>query len=326
MQLTAAMLYEIAPGAKASIVDGILASQHEFNKYNLDNAEALAHWLGQTATETGGFTRLEENLYYTTTKRLRTVWPSRFKTDASAAPYVRNPQLLANLVYGGRMGNTQLDDGWRFRGRSMKQTTGHDNYAAVARSTGVDVLAEPGKLALFPMALVAGCVFWRDNDLQRFVAANDIDGLSKAIQGGNSGRADRKTFTVRAQNALRITVRPATTTASERRDWLRNGSKSERVFTIQDRLAAHGYEFGKRDGDFGDATERAVREFQSDHGLIADGVVGAATWREFSKSPIATPAKPVTGGVEPVSDTVTPASGQSWLAGVLAWLLSILKG
>ncbi|MCY1333092.1 hypothetical protein D9M68_299300 [compost metagenome] len=79
--------------------------------------------------ETGGAMRpVEENLNYTA-KRLTQVWPTRFQTLASAEPYAGKPQKLANRVYGGRLGNLEADDGWRYRGRGLAQITGKANYA-----------------------------------------------------------------------------------------------------------------------------------------------------------------------------------------------------
>lgn len=92
----------------------------------------LAYILATAKHETGGsFGPTTENLNYTTAKRIRQVWPKRFPTDASAAPYVRNPEGLANRVYGDRadLGNTQKGDGWRYRGRGLAQITGRGNYA-----------------------------------------------------------------------------------------------------------------------------------------------------------------------------------------------------
>lgn len=91
-----------------------------------------AYVLATAHHETGGsFGPTVENLNYTTTARIRAVWPKRFPTLASAEPYVRNPQKLAEKVYGGRsdLGNTQKGDGWLYRGRGLGQITGRGNYA-----------------------------------------------------------------------------------------------------------------------------------------------------------------------------------------------------
>lgn len=111
----------------------------------------LAYALATAYHETGQrMTPVEENLRYVTTSRLRQVWPKRFPTDASAAPYVSNPEGLANLVYGGRMGNDTAGDGWRYRGRGLVQITGRDNYrkfgiednpdAAMRDDTAINIL------------------------------------------------------------------------------------------------------------------------------------------------------------------------------------------
>lgn len=85
-----------------------------------------------------------ESLHYTTTARIRAVWPSRFPTDASAAPFVRNARALANQVYNGRLGNRAgSDDGWLYRGRGLDHLTGRDNYARAVAIVGADVLGNP---------------------------------------------------------------------------------------------------------------------------------------------------------------------------------------
>lgn len=97
--------------------------------------------------ETGGdMAPNVEDLTYTTVARLRQVWPRRFPNNAAAAPYVRNARALANLVYGGRLGNRPgTDDGWNYRGRGQSHITGLDNYIRADRELGLGgaLVADP---------------------------------------------------------------------------------------------------------------------------------------------------------------------------------------
>ncbi|MCH8346632.1 MAG: hypothetical protein IIC87_06870, partial [Chloroflexi bacterium] len=117
-----------------------------------DTSLRLAHLLGQCAHESTGFTRRTENLTYTTAERIRTVFGKRrFPSLVDAQGYVRQPRMLANEVYGGRMGNTRPDDGWRYRGRGWIQLTGRENYKRFGASLGLDLDGEPD-LASTPAA------------------------------------------------------------------------------------------------------------------------------------------------------------------------------
>ena len=62
-----------------------------------ESPERVAAFVAQIGHESSDCRRLEEGLTYTTVGRLRAVWPKRFPTDESAAPFVRNPQALAIL-------------------------------------------------------------------------------------------------------------------------------------------------------------------------------------------------------------------------------------
>lgn len=106
----------------------------------------LAYILASAYHEVGTALKpISENLTYTSTARIRAVWPSRFPTAASAQPFVRNPQGLAEKVYGARadLGNTQAGDGWRFRGRGYIQITGRANYRRFGIETNPDAALEP---------------------------------------------------------------------------------------------------------------------------------------------------------------------------------------
>jgi putative chitinase len=96
----------------------------------------LDDFLGQVLHESSKLERVEEALYYTTPGRLMKIWDTRFKSLADEVPYLRNPEALANKVYGGRMGNVNPGDGWRNRGSGLIQITGADNLRAAAQANG----------------------------------------------------------------------------------------------------------------------------------------------------------------------------------------------
>lgn len=90
----------------------------------------LAYIMATAYHEVGSALKpISENLNYTSAARLRAVWPTRFKTNAAAQPYVRQPEKLANFVYArADLGNVNPGDGWRYRGRGYVQITGRANY------------------------------------------------------------------------------------------------------------------------------------------------------------------------------------------------------
>lgn len=98
--------------------------------YGINTSDIFHEFFANLAEETGEFTSYEESLYYSTASRIMTVWPGRFKTLESAAPYVKNAKGLAMKVYGQRkdLGNITALDGWIFRGGGPIQLTGRSNF------------------------------------------------------------------------------------------------------------------------------------------------------------------------------------------------------
>ena len=168
------------------------------NSFNMGSTE-VDDFLGQILHESAGLTQFSEDLNYSA-ERLCVVWPSRFPTLQSAQPYARNPQALANKVYGGRMGNTQPGDGWKYRGRAPIQITGHDNYAAVGKLMGQDLLTLPELLEQPRFALEACIAWWEDRIPDSMIG--DPQKVTKRVNGGLIGLADRMHLTDAAQKAL----------------------------------------------------------------------------------------------------------------------------
>jgi putative chitinase len=104
-------------------------------------------FIAQAAHESGGFTRLEEDLNYST-KRLCEVWPKRF-TPSLAAECAYKPEKIANIVYADRMGNgpPQSGDGSATAAAACFQLTGKRNYAACALALQTDLRMMPEYLA-----------------------------------------------------------------------------------------------------------------------------------------------------------------------------------
>lgn len=166
-----------------------------FNQGDLE----VDDFLGQILHESHGLSQFCENLNYSP-ERLCQVWPTRFRTLADARPYARNPEALANKVYGGRMGNVEPGDGWRFRGRAPIQITGRDNYAMVGDLMGQDLTVMPELLEQPRFALEACILWWEDRIPDSMLG--DPERVTKRVNGGLIGLADREQLTALAGEAL----------------------------------------------------------------------------------------------------------------------------
>lgn len=167
-----------------------------------------------TAKHEADFLPRTENLNYTTTRRLRQVWPKRFPTDASAAPYVRSPQKLANLVYGGRLGNTGPNDGWLYRGRGLSQVTGRANYVkwGIDR-TPDDALKLPVAARILFDGLEKGMFTGRKvSDYDNYKDMRATVNADGALNGATiAALAERYEAALRAAGYGKATVPPETT-------------------------------------------------------------------------------------------------------------------
>jgi putative chitinase len=201
--LTAALIQRFAPHARKDIADGLVEGWPAIYAAGINTPLRLAHFMTQLAVESSGLTRLEENLNYTTASRLHEVWPSRFPTVGSAAKCVRNPQALAEKVYGGRhdLGNVKAGDGWAYRGGGLIQTTGRANY----REAGFE--ADPDGLRHMPGALKAALVYWAKHGLNKYADRDDVVGLRKAVQGGSQGLHDAQLWLIKAKGTF-TSIRP----------------------------------------------------------------------------------------------------------------------
>jgi len=159
-------------------------------KYSVNTPLRLAHFMAQIEHESG-LKPISENLNYSA-KGLQLTFPKYFPTIAIANYYARKPEAIANIVYGKRMGNTETGDGWKYRGRGFIQITGKGNYMMLARETGLDCLNNPDLLLQEENSMLSALWFWNKHNLNRLADKDDINGITKVINGGFNGLAHRQ--------------------------------------------------------------------------------------------------------------------------------------
>lgn len=200
--LTLEQLKQLVPG-NPYIDDWHEALDQLLDDYGITTPHRVAHFIAQCAHESGGFNFIKENLNYSAAG-LNNTFRKYFPTIESAKPYERRPEMIANRVYANRMGNgdEESGDGWRYCGRGLIQLTGKDNYTFFAGSLGIPVEQAADYLATFEGAAQSACFFWEQNNLNRFADVNDVKGLTRAINGGENGLADRESHTRHALHVL----------------------------------------------------------------------------------------------------------------------------
>jgi len=171
--------------------------------YDINTPLRVAHFVAQCAHESGNFVFIKENLNYRAAG-LRKTFGKYFPTDELAKQYEKRPEKIANRVYANRMGNGDeaSGDGYLYCGRGLIQLTGKDNYTFFAGSLGISTAEASEYLATFEGAVQSACWFWEQNNLNRFADANDVRGLTRAINGGENGLADRQKHTEHAIHIL----------------------------------------------------------------------------------------------------------------------------
>jgi putative chitinase len=177
-------------------------------RYEIDRPLRVAAFGATIGHESGGGVRLVESLNYSA-KALPAVFGvhrgmsaevarrlGRIENDRGAVLRVADQRAIANLVYGGgwgrvNLGNTDPDDGWRFRGRGLIQITGRDGYRRAAEATGLPLVDRPELAEEFDAAAEIACWTWSVwKGCNRMADAGQVEGWRRAINGGLNGLAD----------------------------------------------------------------------------------------------------------------------------------------
>jgi putative chitinase len=180
---------------KGHIPDAVIAQIPDTaTKFNITTPLRLAHFLAQCGHESGGFKSISENLNYSV-DGLKRIFGKYFPGDL-ASSYARQPEKIANRVYGNRMdnGDETSGDGYRFRGRGYIQLTGRSNYTKFAKFIGEDTINNPDLVATkYPLASAA---FFFDSNKLWSICDKGADeatviAVTKRVNGGTNGLSDR---------------------------------------------------------------------------------------------------------------------------------------
>jgi len=194
MQVTIEILQAICPKTKRPVLEKYVEPLNEVAEYySLNTPQRLAAFLAQIAHESGGFNFTKENLNYSA-KGLMSTFKKYFPTEDLAKEYERKPEKIANRVYANRMGNgpESSGDGSKYCGRGLIQLTGKQNYTNFAKDLGVSIDECVAYLETPEGAVSSAGWFWDNNNLNRFCDSGDFVMLTKRINGGTIGLADRQ--------------------------------------------------------------------------------------------------------------------------------------
>jgi putative chitinase len=164
-------------------------------KYDITSSLRLAHFMAQTAHESGNFHFMVENMNYSVSGLLKT-FPKYFPTKILATEYARKPVIIGSRVYANRMGNGDeaSQQGFLFRGRGYLQLTGKSNYADFSEFIGEDCVANPDLVATkYPMD--SAIWFFDKNNIweicDRGAENSVVSSVTRKVNGGTNGLQDR---------------------------------------------------------------------------------------------------------------------------------------
>lgn len=164
-------------------------------RFEINTRSRICHFIAQIFEESGNLRVVRENLNYDAKACMR-VWPKTFPTVESTVGFVKNPAALANKMYGGRLGNKEPGDGWKFSGRGLIQITFRGNYEPCGKVLGLDLVSHPELLEEARWAAMSAGWYWRDQG--RCNALADIDTfeqvkvITKRVNGGYNNLASRE--------------------------------------------------------------------------------------------------------------------------------------
>ena len=190
---------KLVPQADASLVACFTEAEEVLGKRGICDSELrLAHFMAQVLADTDGLRSATESMNHGP-ERIMNLWPQHFRCIGTARLFARNNVLLAEKVYGGRMGNDKPKDGFKYRGRGLLKITGKASYAELGKIVGVDLVTEP-ELVLDPRyCLAIAAEEWHNAFCNEAADDDDIEETTKLITGGLKGLKQRKNWLERTK-------------------------------------------------------------------------------------------------------------------------------
>lgn len=259
--LTAEMIKQIVPNSKMEIVGPLVQYFNMYaEKYAINTYWRIVHFIAQAAHESAHFRTLEE--------------------------------YASGEAYEGRkdLGNIHPGDGKRYKGRGIFQLTGRTNYRNMGNRLGVDLENNPELAETPKISVLTAMEYWNSRGLSAYADRDDVETITRKINGGLNGYEDRKKYLAKAKTVIPHDIRISSATATpdvivppvvEGIVPASRNSRGENVRKIQKHLNRHGAQL-KEDGQFGRQTQLAVKAFQKSRALLITGNVDVNTLKALT--------------------------------------------
>jgi len=251
--ITKEMIKKIAPNSKEEIIGPLVDYLNKYlPKYEVSTYLRVCHFLAQAAHEAASFRTLREY--------------------ASGAAYEGRKDL----------GNVKPGDGVRYKGRGIFQLTGRANYRDIGNKIGMDLENNP-ELAESPeVSVLTALEYWKSRNLNVLADRDDVEGITRKINGGLNGFEDRKKYLSRCKQIIPKDISfvapppPPIDPLIPPIVVAKRGDNSPYIADLQQMLIKKGWAI-VADGAFGPKTEQAVKEFQQKNGLKVTGQIDTDT-------------------------------------------------
>lgn len=272
--IDASLMKKMWPKAPAKMIDAIGTTADAVLAANgINTPLRAAHFMAQISHECGNGTIVRENMNYSAARMLQIFGVGKHSarvTPAEAEALAHQPEKIAERVYGlgnptkaRELGNTQPGDGYRFRGNGLLQLTGRASHARIGALTGFDIENHPELLEDPTMSFKVAVVEFVKLNCLPAADADNVELVTRRVNGGTNGLADRKVALAKWKAALGVKATAAAVVQPP------NASYSADVARVQRALAAFGYhEVGDVDGLMGGKTRGAIAAFLNDRGII----------------------------------------------------------